>query len=84
MRRFATRPSAKNALQSRRINLAKRQRSTTSLIACVTPIARPDDRTGELSAFFGRGPHALDIARILQIFSRIRAELVGEFSLAIR
>ncbi|MGB6602734.1 MAG: fasciclin domain-containing protein [Steroidobacteraceae bacterium] len=31
-----------------------------------------------------RAPHTLDIARILRALSRIRAELVGEFSLAIR
>src|ERR1700674_2860143 len=33
---------------------------------------------------FRRRPHVLDATRILWLFSRIRAELVGEFSLVIR
>jgi hypothetical protein len=53
-------------------------------IACFALIASRNEQSRENTVYFLRAPHTLDIRRILRALSRIRAELVGEFSLAIR
>jgi len=58
-------------------------RPAAAIAGCAS-VASRSEQARDTNIYFPRAPHTLAIARILRALSRIRAELVGEFSLAIR
>jgi hypothetical protein len=72
--RIAKGPSALASIADEYIAPRKKPSRASNLLQVERAVSLKD-------VYFSRAPHALDMRRILRTLSRIRAELVGEFSL---